>query len=105
MTLPANKTNSDIEDKGVASGFTIMLKGRIKGHEKIQPDSGNDFVRTIIVVPAKDAYSHPSTFAVNAASRLGSDGADVAVLCDLRPSARRTDKGLFYNIQLWQSES
>lgn len=84
--------------------MTVTLTGRIKGSEKIQPDSGNDFIRTIIVVPAKDAYSHPSTFAVNSSGRLGSDGKDVSVLCDLRSMSRKKDGTQYFNIQLWQSE-
>jgi hypothetical protein len=104
MSLPSNKPN-ETEEKAVPSGLTITLKGRTKSHEKIQPESGNDFVQTLIVVPAKDAYSHPSTFAVNSASLLAKDGADVSVLCDLRPTSRIKDGKRYYNIQLWQSES
>lgn len=99
MTAPAKP--NEIDEKGIASGITVEIKGRIKGFKKVQPDNGNDFVSTLIVRPAKDAYSHPTTFSVNSLSRIGSEGADVVVNCELRPYSRKKDGIEFHNLSLW----
>lgn len=102
MSTNGKPNGSEPEDKAASSGYTITLKGRIEGRKKIQPDSGNDFIRTVIVTPAKDSYSHPSTWAVNSDAPLGNDGSEVTVACDLRPASRKKDGETYYNIQLWQ---
>lgn len=101
MSTPIAKPNPENDDKGMASGLYVTVKGRIESFKKITPESGNDFVQTLIIIPSKDAYSHPGTFAVNSDARLGADGSEVSVYCELRPSVRRKNGEKYHNINLW----
>ncbi len=101
MSIPTAKSNPESDDKGIASGLTVTLKGRVESWKKISPESGNDFVQTVIIIPAKDAYSHPSSFAVNSEAKIGSDGQEITVPCELRPYARRKNGEKYHNINLW----
>ena len=102
MTAPAKPNETD--EKGIASGITVEIKGRIKSFKKVQPKNGNDFVSTLITRPAKDAYSHPTTFSVNSLSRIGAEGADIALKCELRPYVRKRNGEDYYNVSLWVIE-
>ncbi len=101
MNTPAAKPNPESDHKGIASDLTVTLKGRIESWNKITPTQGDDFIQTVIVVPAKDAYSHPLSFAVNSDAKLGNDGADVSVVCQIRGYSRRRDGVKYHNINLW----
>lgn len=82
------------------------IKGRVGGseHIKTKSDNSDGFFRTLLVVPAVDEYSHPSTYAINASAPLGIDGQDVDVLCNVRPFSRTKDGNKFYNTFLWLVE-
>jgi hypothetical protein len=102
MTAPAKP--NEIDEKGIASGIIVEIKGRIKSFKKVQPENGNDFVSTLIVRPAKDAYSHPTTFSVNSSTRIGAEATDIAVKCELRPYVRKRKGEDYYNVSLWVIE-
>jgi hypothetical protein len=107
MTTPPNAkpAASDIDDKGVASGLTVSIKGRVKHVERFKAqNSGKEYVRTLIVIPAKDIYSHPSTFCVLSEYPLGAKDVDVEARCELRPSNNPSTKNpgeYFHNLSLW----
>jgi hypothetical protein len=86
-----------------ANDLTVILKGRIKSHERVASDNG-DFYSTLLVVPAQDEYSHPKTFAINADAPLGSEGADTEVKVEIRPNNRKKDGRYFHNVSLWRYE-
>ncbi len=82
----------------------MRLKGRISGSE----GKGNNgegkpkFFQTYVMVPAPDAYSHPSTYGVNASAPLGPDGQDVDIICNVSPYNKRgKDGNLYCNNSLW----
>jgi hypothetical protein len=102
MTAPEKPNETD--EKGIASGIIVEVKGRVKSVKKVQSKSGNQFFSTTIVRPAKDAYSHPVTFSVNSSMRVGSEETDVTVRCELRPYSRRKDGEEYYNYSLWVIE-
>lgn len=90
---------------GSASDIFVPIKGRIKGSERLKSKSGNEYIRTLIIMAAKDAYSHPSTFCVFSEFQIGPDNTDVDVKCELRPSFRKGSDGRpFYNVNLWRTE-
>ncbi len=102
MTAPV--TPNETDEKGISSGIIVEVKGRVKGWKKVQAKTGDDFIATTIVRPAKDSYSHPVTFSVNSSARVGNEGADVAVRGELRPYSRRKDGEEYYNYSLWVIE-
>ncbi len=102
MTTP--KPSDTASDKGQATGIIIDMQGRVKSWKKIQPENGSDFIQTTVVRPAKDAYSHPATFAVNSISRIGQEGSDISVKCELRPYMRKRNGEDYHNISLWAIE-
>jgi len=46
---------------------------------------------TVLIAPAPDAYSHPSTIEVRSRQQLGQVGEEVRVTCSLRGYMRRFD--------------
>jgi hypothetical protein len=86
-----------------ANELLLTLKGKIQSHERISSTNG-DFYSNLIVVPAKDEYSHPKRFAVNASAPLATDGTELTVVCEVRPSNNKKDGKFFHNINLWKDE-
>lgn len=104
MTTPQGKP-SEHDDLGVSSGIIVQVKGRIKSSETFKSKKGDDYVRTLIIKPAKDAYSHPSTFPILSVGKLGKENSDVNVACELRPTFRKSNEGKpFYGVNLWLVE-
>ena len=98
MTDPKKPTKNE-----ESNDLTIILKGRIKSHERVASDNG-DFYSTLVVVPAVDEFSHPKTFAVNASAPLGSEGQDIESKVEIRPNNRKKDGRYFHNVSLWRFE-
>jgi hypothetical protein len=95
----------DANELGTASDIFVQIKGRIKGSERLTAKSGKQYIRTLIIKPAKDAYSHPSTFCVFSEFQLAADNSDVDLKCELRPSFRKgMDGRAFHNVNLWRAE-
>ena len=86
------------------SAITVDIQGRIDSTSPIKKADGTvSFYQTTVIVPAKDAYSHPTTFAVNAEGPLGSVGSDVKVKCRLSSYSRKNSDGTrWYNMKLWK---
>lgn len=104
MTTPQGKP-SEHDELGVSSGITVQVKGRIKSSEAFDSKKGNSYHRTLVVMPAKDAYSHPATFPILSVRKLGKDDSDISVACELRPSANQgKDGNLYRNVNLWLVE-
>ena len=104
MSTPQGKP-SEHDELGVSSGITVQVKGRIKISEAFDSKKGNSYYRTLVVMPAKDAYSHPSTFSILSTKKFGRDDSDISVACELRPSANEGKDGKLYrNINLWLVE-
>lgn len=61
--------------------------GRVEAVTKKQTSSGDLFL-TLIKTPAPDAYSPPGTFEIKSKKRLGGQGDEISVLCDLRGYSR-----------------
>jgi len=82
--------------------FKTIVRGRVKCHEHIESKKpGNKgFYKTTVIVPGKDNYDYPKTYAVNASAPLAPDNQDIAVICDIRPFNRNG----FNNLQLWLAE-
>lgn len=75
------------ESKGSTPALRLVLTGRIQQVVKRNGPSGETF-RTMLKTPAPDAYSSPGTFEVRSRKRIGSEGQEVAVECDLLGYAR-----------------
>lgn len=105
MSNPQGKP-SEHNELGVPSGLTVQVKGRIKSSESFTSQKGNDYFRTLVVMPAKDAYSHPATFPILSERKLGKDDSDVSVACELRSSYNKNkDNGKVYrSVNLWLVE-
>ena len=104
MTTPQGKP-SEHDELGVSSGITVQVKGRIKSSEMFKSKKGNEYYRTLVVKPAKDAYSHPSTFPILSVGRVGKENSDVDIACELRPtSIQGKDGKLYRNVNLWLVE-
>jgi len=104
MSTPQSKP-AEHDDLGISSDITVQIKGRIKSSEAFESKKGDNYVRTLIVKPAKDFYSHPSTFPIISVGKLGKDNADVSVTCELRPTYRKTAEGKsFFGVNLWLVE-
>ncbi|WPD22859.1 MAG: hypothetical protein SD837_22080 [Candidatus Electrothrix scaldis] len=99
---------TDAQKKNASNGhqandLTLLLKGRVQSHERIQSDNG-DFFSTLLKLPAPDEYTHPKTFAVNASTPLGTKGQDVEVLVEARPNNRKKDGVYYHNVSFWRVE-
>jgi hypothetical protein len=105
MTTPQGKP-SEQNELGTPSGLTVHLKGRIKGFEQFKSQKGDEYFRTMVVMPAKDAYSHPATFPILSERKLGKDDSDVNIACELRPSYNKhKETGKVYRgVNLWLVE-
>jgi hypothetical protein len=107
MNAPQTGKNAAADNElGTSSDIFVQVKGRVKGFERLKSQtSGKEYVRTLITKPAKDAYSHPSTFCVFSSFQIAAADADVDVKCELRPSFRKgTDGKSFHNVNLWRAE-
>ncbi|MCI5217733.1 MAG: hypothetical protein D3914_00715 [Candidatus Electrothrix sp. LOE2] len=96
-------TKKQTPDARKPNDLTVILKGRVKSHKRIESDNG-DFFATLLVIPAEDEFSHPKTFAVNASAPLGSKEQDVEVLVEARPNNRKKDGTYYHNVSLWRVE-
>ena len=104
MSTPQGKP-SEHDELGVSSGITVHVKGRIKSTETFKSKKGNEYYRTLVVKPAKDAYSHPSTFPILSVGRVGKENSDVDIACELRPTSNQSKDGKLYrNVNLWLVE-
>jgi hypothetical protein len=65
----------------------LVVTGRVQTVTK-RTGAGGDSFRTLIKTPAPDAYSVPGTFEVRSRQRIGSEGNEVTVECDLLGYAR-----------------
>jgi len=59
----------------------VRLVGRVDAVRQVGTDRKT--FRTLVVMPAADSFSHPSTVEVRSAARLGMAGNDVDVLCNV----------------------
>ena len=55
--MDAKNKTSETEQRGTV---TVILKGRMVSHTQVTT-SNSSFYRNLVLVPAKDVYSHPST--------------------------------------------
>jgi len=65
----------------------VVVVGRIAHVSQRQSPRGTVF-RTLVKTPAPDPYSQPGTFEVRSDRRIGSQGDEVSVECDLMGYAR-----------------
>jgi len=59
----------------------VRLVGRVENSRQTGTDRKT--FRTLVVTPAADSFSHPSTIEVRSAGRLGAPGNEVDVLCNV----------------------
>ena len=103
MEPKANEQKKTAANGQQVNDLTILLKGRVQSHERIQSDNG-DFFATLLKLPAPDEYTHPKTFSVNASTPLGAKDQDVEVLVEARPNNRKKDGVYYHNVSLWRVE-
>jgi len=60
----------------------LVITGQIQAVRSRDGEKGKVF-HTLLKTPAFDAYSSPGTFEVRSRSRLGTEGAEVTIECDL----------------------
>jgi len=65
----------------------LIVKGRVQAVTRHQGANGETF-RTLLRTPAPDSYSSPGTFEVRSRRRIGQEGQEVEVACDLLGFAR-----------------
>ena len=83
-------------------GVVVRFSGRLVQSNPVRDQHGMvNFYENIIIVPAKDSYSHPTTYSVCAQGPLGPPETDITVTCSLSSWAKRTKSGVFYNMRLW----
>ena len=68
----------------------LVITGRVQQVMKRNGPSGEVF-KTLLKTPAPDAYSSPGTFEVRSRKRIGGEGQEVTVECDLLGYARSYD--------------
>jgi hypothetical protein len=68
-------------------GLRLIVTGRIQQVTKRSGATGDTF-RTLVKTPAPDSYSSPGTFEVRSRQRIGSEGQEVKIECDLMGYAR-----------------
>lgn len=76
--MAQNETQS-----GIRPALRLVVAGRIQSVKK-----HNETYRTLLKTAAPDAYSPPGTFEVRSRRRLGSEGQEIEVECDLLGYAR-----------------
>jgi len=59
----------------------VRIVGRVDTVRQVGTDRKT--FRTLVVMPAADAFSHPSTVEVRSAARIGAAGNDADVLCNV----------------------
>jgi hypothetical protein len=77
-----------VSQSGAFPALRLVVSGRIQQVVKRQTQAGDVF-KTLIKTPAPDSYSSPGTFEVRSRKRLGSEGQEVSVECDLMGYARQ----------------
>lgn len=77
-----------------APQLRLIITGRVQLVTRKTGPSGETF-RTLVKTPAPDAYSSPGTFEVRSRKRLGAEGQEISVECDLLGYARsyKTEEG------------
>lgn len=75
------------QNAGSQPALRLVITGRIQQVTKRQGASGDTF-KTLLKTPAADAYSPPGTFEVRSRHRIGAEGQEVSVECDLMGYAR-----------------
>jgi hypothetical protein len=70
----------------------VRLVGRVENSRQTGTDRKT--FRTLLVTPAADAFSHPSTVEVRSAGRLGTPGNEVDVLCSVIGFRNRPRKNM-----------
>lgn len=71
----------------IGSDLRLVITGRIQQVTK-RAGANGDTYSTLIKTPAPDAYSSPGTFVVRSRKRIGAEGSQVEVECDLLGYAR-----------------
>lgn len=74
-------------EKSTAPALRLIVIGRVAQVTKHAGRDGDVF-KHLIRTPATDPYSSPGTFEVRARRRIGSEGQEVSVECDLLGYAR-----------------
>lgn len=64
------------------TSLRLVVTGQIQSVRSRDSEKGKVF-HTLLKTPAVDQYSSPGTFEVRSRARLGSEGAEVTVECDL----------------------
>lgn len=73
--------------EGSLPALRLVVTGRIQQVVKRSGQTGDTF-RTLLKTPAPDVYSAPGTFEVRSRHRIGTEGQEVRVECDLLGYAR-----------------
>lgn len=66
----------------------VWLKGRVTGHRKWQNGKAHYFM---VVLPAKDAYSHPRTLEVVTSTKAFQIDDDIDLICDVNGYPRQVE--------------
>lgn len=72
---------------GGQPALRLVVTGRVQQVMKRQTAKGDVF-KTLVKTPAPDAYSSPGTFEIRSHRRLGAEGSEITVECDLLGYAR-----------------
>lgn len=75
------------ENSGSTPSLRLIVTGRVQQVTKRSGQHGDTF-RTLLKTPAPDAYSTPGTFEVRSRQRIGAEGQEVQIECDLMGYAR-----------------
>lgn len=67
----------------------VQLAGRIQSVRRTNSQASDKTTETVLILPAADAYSSPSTIAVLSSAPLGTTGEDVRITCRVSGYARR----------------
>lgn len=81
-----------VTDKSSIPSLGIVhLSGRVQSVRHTASQQLDRNTETLIVLPAPDAYSSPSTIAVLSGSPFGNSGQDVNIICRVTGFPRRWD--------------
>lgn len=72
---------------GSTPTLRLIVAGRVQ-QVTSRTSNGVQTFRTLLKTPAPDAYSSPGTFEVRSRKRIGAEGQEVQVECDLMGYAR-----------------
>ena len=75
------------KEASINPGLRLVVVGRVQSVTRRSGPNG-DVYKTVVRTPAPDAYSSPGTFEVRSRSRIGAEGQQIEVECDLLGYAR-----------------